>query len=91
MATALEASRMLLWWAASALDSETADKVELCAMAKCYVTDARFDVADRALHPEFKRTAAGCAHDAGQKVLVKYSCRESNTLSNSPLPATEHW
>ncbi|MBS4728845.1 isobutyryl-CoA dehydrogenase [Mycobacterium sp. SM1] len=49
MATALEASRMLLWRAASALDSDDADKVELCAMAKRYVTDACFDVADKAL------------------------------------------
>jgi alkylation response protein AidB-like acyl-CoA dehydrogenase len=49
MATALETSRMLLWRAASALDSDAADKVELCAMAKRYVTDACFDVADKAL------------------------------------------
>ncbi|MGH3557685.1 MAG: acyl-CoA dehydrogenase family protein [Mycobacterium sp.] len=49
MATALEASRMLLWRAATALDSDAADKVELCAMAKRYVTDACFDVADKAL------------------------------------------
>ena len=49
MATALESSRMLLWRAATALDSDAADKVELCAMAKLYVTDACFDVADQAL------------------------------------------
>ncbi len=49
MATALQTSRMLLWRAASALDAGDADKVELCAMAKRYVTDACFDVADRAL------------------------------------------
>ena len=49
MATALETSRMLLWRAATALDSDAADKVELCAMAKRYVTDACFDVADKAL------------------------------------------
>src|SRR6201986_3102813 len=49
MATALESSRMLLWRAASALDSDAADKVELCAMAKRYVTDACYDVADKAL------------------------------------------
>ncbi|MDI3314679.1 MAG: isobutyryl-CoA dehydrogenase [Mycobacterium sp.] len=49
MATALEASRMLLWRAASALDSDDPDKVKLCAMAKRYVTDACFDVADKAL------------------------------------------
>lgn len=49
MATALETSRMLLWRAATALDNDAADKVELCAMAKRYVTDACFDVADKAL------------------------------------------
>ncbi|HEY9305364.1 MAG TPA: acyl-CoA dehydrogenase family protein [Mycobacterium sp.] len=49
MATALESSRMLLWRAASALDADADDKVELCAMAKRYVTDACYDVADKAL------------------------------------------
>jgi len=49
MATALETSRTLLWRAASALDADDPDKVELCAMAKRYVTDTCFDVADRAL------------------------------------------
>jgi alkylation response protein AidB-like acyl-CoA dehydrogenase len=49
MATGLEASRMLLWRGASALDNDDPDKVELCAMAKRYVTDTCFDVADEAL------------------------------------------
>jgi len=49
MATALETSRLLLWRAATALDDNSPDKVELCAMAKRYVTDACFDVADKAL------------------------------------------
>jgi alkylation response protein AidB-like acyl-CoA dehydrogenase len=49
MATALETSRLLLWRAAAALDDNAADKVELCAMAKRYVTDACFGVADQAL------------------------------------------
>ena len=49
MATGLEASRMLLWRAAGALDNDDPDKVELCAMAKRYVTDTCFDVADKAL------------------------------------------
>lgn len=49
MATALEASRLLLWRAAAALDDGDPDKVSLCAMAKRYVTDACFDVADQAL------------------------------------------
>src|ERR1700754_4974582 len=49
MATALEASRNLLWRAATALDNDHPEKVELCAMAKRYVTDACYDVADQAL------------------------------------------
>jgi alkylation response protein AidB-like acyl-CoA dehydrogenase len=49
MTTALESSRMLLWRAATALDDDDPDKVELCAMAKRYVTDECYDVADRAL------------------------------------------
>jgi alkylation response protein AidB-like acyl-CoA dehydrogenase len=49
MATALQASRTLLWRAATALDDGHPEKVELCAMAKRYVTDACFDVADQAL------------------------------------------
>jgi alkylation response protein AidB-like acyl-CoA dehydrogenase len=49
MATTLESSRNLLWRAASALDDDHPDKVELCAMAKRYVTDACFNVADQAL------------------------------------------
>jgi alkylation response protein AidB-like acyl-CoA dehydrogenase len=49
MATALQASRTLLWRAATALDDKHPDKVALCAMAKRYVTDACFDVADQAL------------------------------------------
>ena len=49
MATGLETSRMMLWRAANALDDSDPDKVELCAMAKRYVTDTCFDVADKAL------------------------------------------
>jgi alkylation response protein AidB-like acyl-CoA dehydrogenase len=49
MATALQTSRLLLWRAATALDNDAPDKIELCAMAKRYVTDACFDVADQAL------------------------------------------
>lgn len=49
MATALETSRLMLWRAAVALDGGDPDKVELCAMAKRYVTDACFEVADQAL------------------------------------------
>ena len=49
MATSLETSRLMLWRAASALDTGEPDKVTLCAMAKLYVTDSCFTVADRAL------------------------------------------
>src|SRR5271169_508528 len=49
MAAGLETSRMMLWRAANALDDDAVDKVELCAMAKRYVTDTCFDVADQAL------------------------------------------
>ena len=49
MATSLETSRILLWRAACALDADAANKVELCAMAKRYVTDTCYEVADQAL------------------------------------------
>jgi alkylation response protein AidB-like acyl-CoA dehydrogenase len=49
MATGLQTSRILLWRAANALDENAPDKVELCAMAKRYVTDTCYDVADKAL------------------------------------------
>lgn len=49
MATGLETSRIMLWRAASALDSNDPDKVTLCAMAKRYVTDTCYEVADQAL------------------------------------------
>ncbi|OBJ96595.1 acyl-CoA dehydrogenase [Mycolicibacterium fortuitum] len=49
MATGLETSRNMLWRAASALDANHPDKVTLCAMAKLYVTDKSYEVADQAL------------------------------------------
>jgi butyryl-CoA dehydrogenase len=49
MATALEASRALLWRAAAALDRNEANATALCAMAKRFVTDACFEVANHAL------------------------------------------
>lgn len=49
MRTKLEASRTLLWRAAAALDDGAPDKVELCAMAKRFATDAGFEVANTAL------------------------------------------
>ncbi|WP_227998771.1 acyl-CoA dehydrogenase family protein [Nocardia australiensis] len=49
MRTSLEAARTLLWRAAAALDANADDKVELCAMAKRFATDAGFEVANKAL------------------------------------------
>lgn len=49
MATELEVARTFLWRAASALDAKAPDATTLCAMAKRYVTDAGFEVANRAL------------------------------------------
>lgn len=49
MAIDLEASRTFLWRAASALDAKTSDATALCAMAKKFVTDACFTVANDAL------------------------------------------
>jgi len=49
MATALEASRALLWQAAAAFDRQDANATALIAMAKRFVTDSCFDVANQAL------------------------------------------
>ncbi|HEV7254207.1 MAG TPA: isobutyryl-CoA dehydrogenase [Mesorhizobium sp.] len=49
MATELEVSRAILWRAASALDAGDASAPQLCAMAKRFVTDAGFKVANEAL------------------------------------------
>ncbi|MBB4144318.1 acyl-CoA dehydrogenase family protein [Rhizobium rhizoryzae] len=49
MAIDLEVSRTFLWRAASALDAKLPEATQLCAMAKKHVTDAGFDVANRAL------------------------------------------
>ena len=49
MATELEVARTFLWRAASALDKRAADATKLCAMAKRFVTDIGFDVANQAL------------------------------------------
>jgi alkylation response protein AidB-like acyl-CoA dehydrogenase len=49
MATALETSRALLWHAAAALDRKDAAATRLVAMAKRFVTDACFEVANQAL------------------------------------------
>src|SRR5580704_13781987 len=49
MATMLEASRALLWQAAAAFDRKDAHFIQLSAMAKRFVTDTCFDVANQAL------------------------------------------
>lgn len=49
MATDLEVARTFLWRAACALDSKAPDATLLCAMAKRFVTDASFQVANEAL------------------------------------------
>ena len=49
MATELEAARLMLYSAAAKLDAKTADATKACAMAKRFVTDAGFEVANEAL------------------------------------------
>ncbi|KAA5828677.1 isobutyryl-CoA dehydrogenase [Saccharopolyspora hirsuta] len=49
MATELEAARLLLWRAASALDAQDPAATRLCAMAKRLATDTGFAVANEAL------------------------------------------
>ncbi|PZW41346.1 hypothetical protein C8P66_12153 [Humitalea rosea] len=49
MATELEAARSLLWRACGKLDTKAADAGAFCAMAKRFVTDTGFRVADEAL------------------------------------------
>ena len=49
MATELEAARLLLWRAASALDAKDPNATLHCAMAKRFATDAGFEIANAAL------------------------------------------
>lgn len=49
MATTLESARVMLWYAAAALDRSAPDATRLCAMAKRIATDTGFDVANQAL------------------------------------------
>jgi alkylation response protein AidB-like acyl-CoA dehydrogenase len=49
MATELEAARVFLYHAAAKLDAGSPDATKLCAMAKRFVTDAGFRVANEAL------------------------------------------
>jgi alkylation response protein AidB-like acyl-CoA dehydrogenase len=49
MATSLEVARTFLWRAAAALDAADPNATRLCAMAKRFVTDAGFEIANQAL------------------------------------------
>ena len=49
MATELDAARLMVWRAATALDVNHPDATTYCAMAKRFATDAGFDVANQAL------------------------------------------
>ena len=49
METSLQASRIFLYTAAEAMDAGRGDTATQCAMAKRFVTDACFDIANRAL------------------------------------------
>jgi alkylation response protein AidB-like acyl-CoA dehydrogenase len=49
MATEIEAARVFLYHAAAKLDAKAADATKLCAMAKRFVTDMGFQVANDAL------------------------------------------
>jgi alkylation response protein AidB-like acyl-CoA dehydrogenase len=49
MATNLEVSRIFLWSAAASLDAGDPNATRLCAMAKRFVTDTCFEVANQAL------------------------------------------
>lgn len=49
MAIKIEASRLMLYKAAHALDQKTPDATRLCAMAKSFGTDSCFEIANQAL------------------------------------------
>lgn len=49
MATELEVARTFLWRAATTLDAKSPEATKLCAMAKRFVTDIGFNVANQAL------------------------------------------
>ncbi|WP_109260569.1 isobutyryl-CoA dehydrogenase [Hyphobacterium indicum] len=49
MSTDLEASRLMLYRAAAAIDAKDPSTPKLCAMAKRFVTDACFDIVNQAL------------------------------------------
>jgi alkylation response protein AidB-like acyl-CoA dehydrogenase len=68
METVLQAARMLLYTAASKLDRKTPDASKWSAMAKRFVTDIGFDVANDALQIH---GGYGYLHDYGVEKLVR--------------------
>ena len=68
METSLQASRVFLYAAASKLDRKTADATKWSAMAKRFVTDTCFDVANDALQVH---GGYGYLHDYGVEKLVR--------------------
>src|SRR5690606_27427934 len=68
METGLAAARMLRYAAASRLDGATADAGKWSAMAKCFVTDRCFDIANSALQIH---GGYGYLHDYGIEKLVR--------------------
>ncbi|WP_062203292.1 acyl-CoA dehydrogenase family protein [Aureimonas sp. AU12] len=68
MATELEVARSILWRAAAALDAGDPAATGLCAMAKRFVTDAGFRVADEALQ---LHGGYGYLHDYGIEKIVR--------------------
>ena len=68
MATEIEASRMLLYTAAARMDSGSPDTGKWSAMAKRFVTDRCFEVADRALQ---LHGGYGYLHEYGIEKIVR--------------------
>ncbi|MGV2979288.1 isobutyryl-CoA dehydrogenase [Camelimonas sp. ID_303_24] len=68
MAIELEAARSFLWRAAAALDRKEPEATKLCAMAKRFVTDACFNVANEALQ---LHGGYGYLHEYGVEKIVR--------------------
>ncbi len=68
METELQAARVMLYTAASKLDEKAADKTKWCAMAKRFVTDTGFRVANEALQIH---GGYGYLHDYGVERIVR--------------------
>jgi len=68
METSLQASRVFLYTAASKLDRKAADATKWSAMAKRFVTDTCFDIANDALQVH---GGYGYLHDYGVEKLVR--------------------